>query len=304
LTHRKVEPAPELQIELARKASVDARERKPVKVKQDPKHTPEYWEEHYREKYGDQAKRVGWGRMVHERAKDMDPKEVLQILNQASINGVPGVAPHLVMAARVDAGTAFVDRDEKAIAGARVIAQHLQLCRGQSMPRLRHDPEFRSDVDHNAKFWEAWCHQKRDLPSSTAVEELSAGYKDRARYSPALDAVLLSKKSEPWVVVHEYGHALEYQHAHILDLRAFIAARVGSERLQKLSDLLPGHGFEDWELTRPDEFYSFYIGKDYAMVATELLSTVVGDLANGGIKHILDKDPETLYYILGFLLGE
>jgi len=88
---RKVPPDPDIEIKMLEKASNHVRKAKPVAIKLNPKHTPEYWEEHYREQYGDAARQVAYGRAIRERSKVMPLKEASEILEKLRASGVPGI---------------------------------------------------------------------------------------------------------------------------------------------------------------------------------------------------------------------
>ncbi len=299
---RKVLPDPEIEREMLRKASHDAHERKPVKIPQNPKHTPEYWEEHYREKYGEAAAQVAWGRMVHERAKELDLREAVRILDGLSEAKVPGVTPgdrHFLKVALGEEQAPY-GINANAVDAARIMAQHAKLCGRRNVPAVAAPKEFEYLVDRNQAFWERMSASKRKLPEGVKVAHLPAD-DYRSTYTPSLNQLNLYDGVPVGTVVHEYGHAVEYNSDALAAAQAFLLARTRGEPFKKLSEF--DEFYDPSELTRPDKFYDAYIGKHYRGYATEVISTVVGHIAEGRMWEILLEDPETLYFVLGILAG-
>jgi len=107
----------------------------------------------------------------------------------------------------------------------------------------------------------------------------------------------------PDVYVHEFGHAIEYRNDAVHNaLLAFYRARTHGQDNEKLADILPNSGYEDYEITRRDSFPDPYCGKDYGGYATELLSMGLQFMYDDPVQFI-KKDPEYFNLIYDIMSG-
>jgi hypothetical protein len=108
----------------------------------------------------------------------------------------------------------------------------------------------------------------------------------------------------PARVVHEWGHALERLNPRLLQRsKDYLAKRTAGEPLVRLKDVDKHHNYEPDELTRPDQLFHPYMGKEYPD-DTEITSMLVEQLAtDGGLEKVLMDDPDSFYFLLGQLRG-
>jgi hypothetical protein len=309
---RKTPPDPVIHRELYLKKLDDEKRRKPVKIKLKKEHDPKHWEEQYREKYGDSAAQVGYGRALHERAKSISAKEALEI-----IDGLPAAKSRIgISKGQLDslvAETKLSNSWDDLNTAPKLMASHARLCGSRTVPAMEYAGGTATKPAREAveSFYGSFVSPKIHLPEKTYWDMLQEHETQRSNWSPAFDIVSLSKDYDAGVAVHEYGHAVETMGSLSSKSRAFIRSRTRGESLVRL-DSYPGRGYRPDELTRPDKFYDPYIGKDYAefklesgeiATCTELVSTVLGDIASGKAEELLRQDPETLYFVLGLMAG-
>lgn len=109
---------------------------------------------------------------------------------------------------------------------------------------------------------------------------------------------------------HEYAHRLQ---AALPRLDAIFQeehkARTSGKPLKKLKELVPSSRYKDNELTREDDYYNPYQGREYetegaAEVMTMALEPLLGEMTIWNtmrLKAILDKDPKMVRLALGLL---
>lgn len=127
-------------------------------------------------------------------------------------------------------------------------------------------------------------------------------------------ATIYLSGSSATVEFHEIGHLVENYHPDTLRIsKEFIADRTKGEQTKKLSSIFPGFGYRDDEITKPDDFISPYIGKEYDD-ASEVLSMGLESIyepENGQLTKIennelhyrdIRSDPEYLNLIIGLLI--
>jgi SPP1 gp7 family putative phage head morphogenesis protein len=301
-SERKNPPDPELQLMAAVKGGKHLREAKPVKVKQKATHTPEHWADHYREKYGEAAEQIGYGRAIHERSKAMSAKEAHERLEALRNANVPGVKDEHLDALIRERNKRAGGLDQGKIDGAKLLAEHSKLVGGKrQVPQMRHPRGLDGQVAANERFWSAYSSPKLGLPDGVTWED-SRG--ERAQYLVNFRVARLELTDGPGTAVHEFAHAVEIHGERLAAVRKFMVARTAGGELESLRDLFPSHSYGANEKTLKDKFYEAYIGKvSLNANVTELLSTVTGHIADGRISQILRDDPETLYFVLGLLAG-
>jgi SPP1 gp7 family putative phage head morphogenesis protein len=301
-------PDPDLQLEAAKKAAKHLQKRAPVKVKIDPKHTPEYWEEHYRAKYGGAARQVGYGRAIHERAKAMQWSEAISAAKELRDAVVPGFVNNTVHYLEVaerygtkDLGLGIGDDAE----AARLLAAHAKIISFKRAPiklqPLSHLPSA-NRLAGAAKWYENFASGLVDVPDVewTVYDDP----KWRGYIYARTRRAHLGTHEEVHTWVHEWGHAVEAASESTLrKVVAFRAAREGNDTPKRLSEVMGTSGYEDDEFTREDRYWKAYAGKVYRGDSSEVLSTLFGDIAEGKAGYILRKDPESLYFGLGILAG-
>lgn len=114
---------------------------------------------------------------------------------------------------------------------------------------------------------------------------------------------------QPYVVVHELGHAIEHQFPGVgRASREFLAHRVGDEVPRPMSQLNPGPRYSASEMGREDDFRKAfgrsagYVGKDYGDRGTEILSMGIQKYYQDPA-HLARTDPEFFKYVHGVLSG-
>lgn len=107
-------------------------------------------------------------------------------------------------------------------------------------------------------------------------------------------------------ICHEYGHAIEHMVPEIQTLsNAFLDQRTMGDAMTPLSEVCPGMGYADNEVTRVDRFMSPYIGKHYPDRATEVLSMGMGYLTSeDAVERMYKEDPEYLGFIVAVMAGK
>ena len=100
--------------------------------------------------------------------------------------------------------------------------------------------------------------------------------------------------------VHELGHRFERSVPGIVEAeRAFYERRTQGESLQKLRDITGNKGYENYEVTRPDQFTDPYMGKYYKGDSFELVS--MGFEQAFTDPESLMKDRDYAQFIFGLL---
>ena len=103
------------------------------------------------------------------------------------------------------------------------------------------------------------------------------------------------------VAIHELGHGFEYSIQSLRMCEAqFFDRRTQGCKLEKLNELIPMSGYDDYEVTYKDDFISPYMGKDYDGRAFELASMGFQYLFTEPKK--LARDEDMLKFILGLLV--
>jgi hypothetical protein len=131
----------------------------------------------------------------------------------------------------------------------------------------------------------------------------------RAWYSPG-DGELLTT-GELRTSIHELGHRLEDANPAIRLAEAlFYRRRTTSRGRQEASEHM-GSGYRRDEVTRPDKFFTRYVGKDYGgrndsmyevlTMGAETLFTP--RMTRDGVKSLLELDRDHAEFILGLLTG-
>lgn len=126
-----------------------------------------------------------------------------------------------------------------------------------------------------------------------------SGYQDRSHFH--LGTVRLTPGEDPDVLVHEFGHVIEYWNAGVLrDSQSFLVRRTTDangvrEPLVALNSLGNSSAYNPGEMTRQDEFWTPYIGKEY-FDATEILSMGLQQLYNDPL-WLARKDRDFFDYL-------
>lgn len=119
--------------------------------------------------------------------------------------------------------------------------------------------------------------------------------------------------SDEGTVVHEIAHHLEEEIKEIREAaQDFYFTRTHGEALQLLSDVTGNPRYKAYEKTRPDGFFSPYIGKVYGerpiagqptFKASEIISMGLEAMYRDPLKF-LDQDPEHFALIWAIVIGE
>jgi hypothetical protein len=111
--------------------------------------------------------------------------------------------------------------------------------------------------------------------------------KGRAEYDNGV--IKFPKSADMATIIHEAGHAWEDKDIRVsMVVHAFLTQRTQGDKKVKLNTLRSGYDKD--EVTRPDKFYSPYVGKTYS-TATEVLSMGVEAMYRNPIRFA-KSDPE------------
>lgn len=139
--------------------------------------------------------------------------------------------------------------------------------------------------------------------------EKRAYFSGRAHGNPEGETVNTTAKDDVGVHVHELGHYLEHNVAGVkAATHEFLQDRVGTEKPQKLQDVLKSTKYESWEEGRKDNFdrafgkEGWYVGKVYDSGSTEVLSMGLEKMHRDPSGFAV-KDPEYFKFIHGILTG-
>lgn len=111
------------------------------------------------------------------------------------------------------------------------------------------------------------------------------------------------------VMLHEYGHSLEYRHQEIaIANQQWIKNRSTSDKPEQLNKLTGKTTYTDDEIAYPDKFVDPYVGKTYEgsirqYEATEVFTVGVQHFTDAqNMKKFFEKDPEHFYLTLGSII--
>lgn len=127
---------------------------------------------------------------------------------------------------------------------------------------------------------------------------------NRASAYPGLKEISLAPGDGKTSVFHEMGHFVEINGKYVNQSVAFIKKRaIGEPRL--LAEMTGVADYGD-ETAWPDKFVSPYVGKTYygfgGYAGTEVVSMGLQHIADADqFFHLLNNDPEHLYFVLGIL---
>jgi len=118
------------------------------------------------------------------------------------------------------------------------------------------------------------------------------------------NSINLNMNETARTIAHEIGHILEFNAP---DVKAaafrFLEARTKGEALTPLSTLKPGYGYEPHERARKDKFLDPYMGKDYGLQATEIVSMGI-EYFFADPAALAKADPEYFDFIFELLRGK
>lgn len=299
-------------------------------------YNPDYWTAQYKEKYGDAAACVGWGRAMHERALDRPIGELLEqcdvlaaaehplFTNKVTPSGrtIPGQATRFrdaVSKLKKDAtlrGSALLEGSEEQRNFTASVLSQLEHSR-----HIRKGPKFELTPAHGtvnalarqtAGFYDSMLDASVPRPKGFKIYvgkdhdgvDLKRAFCSDGGGPPR--GVFLTQWSPVDVYVHEFAHAIEFENQRAL-LRSvqFVQARTKGEALRKMSEIASGN-YADYEVARPDKFWDPYMGKEYLKssngdhYATEVTS--MGYQALVG-QDVSVQDQETTWFMLGQLAG-
>ena len=119
--------------------------------------------------------------------------------------------------------------------------------------------------------------------------------------------VNLSMPTPDRAAIHEMTHFREFTSTKLTDIEEqFYRRRTAGEPERRLIDIFPGSGYNTWEKTRLDKFFSPYIGKEYPPIHGRNYYEV----ATMGVENLLfvgsapfAGDTEMIDLVLGMLAG-
>ena len=143
---------------------------------------------------------------------------------------------------------------------------------------------------------------------------ISTTYAPVQRASSNGTQITLNRNTSVKTAVHEVGHNLDYQGFAVrkgdyrlvqtgIVSKEYLYERTVGETAQKLMDLKPEDGYEDFEVTRKDKFEDPYSGVVYNKKAeSEILSMSMGYLYDDPV-HFAETDPELFKFAINILRG-
>lgn len=95
--------------------------------------------------------------------------------------------------------------------------------------------------------------------------------------APNRSSINIHALTDERIIMHEILHTIETNNPRITEViaawyRGRTAPGQPGSQLEKLSVLTGDSNYRDTEVTRPDQFAAYYIGKDYGSIGTEVLS--------------------------------
>jgi SPP1 gp7 family putative phage head morphogenesis protein len=106
-------------------------------------------------------------------------------------------------------------------------------------------------------------------------------------------------------LIHEAGHHLEWKNQELYQsAERMIQRRTKGEGLRKMRDVTGSNFYRNDEVTRPDRFFSPYVGKTYGdnVGYSEAVSTSLAELY-ADPEGLATKDPETFDWIINAIRG-
>ncbi len=301
---------------------------------------PAWWfENKYREQYGEAGRAVAWGKAMEHRGLAMSGKKALAEhgkLVRAGAAEAPMAKESIetVLRAQGHKGEALKEAFGKTplrdlvvfaedndhlteaanIRGVAALAGH-----GSSIERmakgtiefhdiiplpgaLQTEAELESAAKGMAKFFEAIADASVKQPRGVV---LYSNNDPRGSYD-GLSKELIAGKGELADMVHEWGHALDNANEGMADRASeFLARRTLGEAEEPLLSLTNNdEQFHPLEMTRKDGFYKVYMGKSYHTGLTEVTTMSLQALVDQPAWLLADVDPDTLYFALGQLAGD
>lgn len=148
-------------------------------------------------------------------------------------------------------------------------------------------------IEGSSRFPTAW------IEASNFRGEVNFDRTDkRAHYDDGQSTILLDRSIA--TAVHEITHRMEYTVPGFAELEAtFYDRRTAGSNLERLRDVVKGSNYAASEMTRTDQFFSAYAGKDYGGRAYEVSSMGLEQLTT--VKYINSPDPDHAAFVLGAL---
>jgi hypothetical protein len=171
----------------------------------------------------------------------------------------------------------------------------------KALERLRKDGLSEQEVSG----WFQQFHHQVGLP--TPQKAIKFTYNDdRARFFAKPDLLNIGAKFSRRLMLHELAHRLEYRCPEIsIANKQWVAARAAQAQFQAavpLQELVPKGKYAEDEKAFPDHFVDPYVGKQYADMATEVLSVGLEHLADAkGLVRLYRQDSEHFFLTLGAL---
>jgi hypothetical protein len=126
----------------------------------------------------------------------------------------------------------------------------------------------------------------------------------RSHYQHTSRAIYLSEGAGRATMVHEMGHWLEGSIPKLeRAARSYLQSRTAGEESVSMGKTYGRHtGYRDDEMTKPDRFEHFYMGKQYPTGATEIVSMMCEEYTDG--KHgVTLRDPGMFQWFLGVMVS-
>jgi hypothetical protein len=148
-------------------------------------------------------------------------------------------------------------------------------------------------ISGSARYPSSWIDSSNDV--GAVRFETSQG---RGQYKPSTSTIK-HNLTVP-TMIHEMAHRFEDTVPGLLQLEEeFYARRTRGESAQSLKKMFPTSNYLDSEVTRPDQFFDPYAGRDYAGVAYEVFTMGVEQASTR--KQSVGIDDDHAAFVLGAL---
>jgi hypothetical protein len=153
----------------------------------------------------------------------------------------------------------------------------------------------RKEWDKTMKDFNRLVSDDVTVPDHTV--EFSVTSQKRASATPPGDRINISKNTRSRTIVHEVAHTIEMKNSRIQErANAWRDRRTKGEKEILLSEATGNLNYREEEKTKPDGFFSPYIGKSYKSGATEVVSMGIERMFNDPA-GFAKEDPDMFDFI-------
>lgn len=267
----------------------------------------ERWVDHYRERYGEAAASVGWGRAATEVGLDLPVATI-----RKGLKTLPNTAGRKELLRAIEGldGTLRANGGEldPMRRAAAAVGGHLNVLGDRAAVDLdgiednptsrRAKKFFRTIAGKRVEFPKGWTYQ---------FAKQRAGMNQLRKF--------LRYRAAEGILEHELGHTLESENPKLgARAQAFLRSRTLGEKPRRLSELTGNPNYGPIEVAIEDHFVKPYVGKIYdpavfgGLTGTEITSMgveslVAGSAASAKLPSLAQHDFEHLLFTLGQLSG-